>query len=115
MMRAAWIVNRTFVRAYKKSLDVHEALAQNRSRFASRLNEMSEELVNLAKEGERLRKLVRGMAGTRTRREADSIWTCRNSIRITEHGMRGMCKRPRCIWRRSVSWNDSRLDLDAES
>jgi hypothetical protein len=49
---------RTFVRAYKKSLEVHEALAQNRSRFAARLYEMSEELVNLAKEGERLRKLV---------------------------------------------------------
>lgn len=46
------------MRAYKKSLEVHETLAQNRSRFAARLNEMSEELVNLAKEGERLRKLV---------------------------------------------------------
>jgi hypothetical protein len=52
------LLHRTFVRAYKKSLEIHEALAQNRSRFAARLYEMSDELVNLAKEGERLRKLV---------------------------------------------------------
>jgi hypothetical protein len=84
-------------------LDVHEALAQNRSRFASRLNEMSEELVNLAKEGERLRKLVRVTSRTCARRKADWTWTGRDSTRITVHGMRGMCKRPRCIWRRSVA------------
>lgn len=46
----------SFLVAYKKSLDVHDSLAQNRARFAQRLYEMSDELVNLAKEGERLRK-----------------------------------------------------------
>jgi hypothetical protein len=52
------LIYRSFVQAYKKTLEVHEALAQNRTRFASRLYEMSDELVNLGKEGERLRKLV---------------------------------------------------------
>ena len=44
--------------AFNSTLRVHDTLAQNRLRFAQRLMEMSEELTNLAKEGERLRKLV---------------------------------------------------------
>lgn len=44
--------------AYHQSLRIHDSLAGNRSRFGIRLLEMSEELMNLAKEGERLRKTV---------------------------------------------------------
>ena len=51
--------HRSFVEAFNSTLRVHDTLAQNRLRFAQRLIEMSEELTNLAKEGERLRKLVR--------------------------------------------------------
>jgi hypothetical protein len=49
---------RSFVEAFNSTLRVHDTLAQNRLRFAQRLIEMSEELTTLAKEGERLRKLV---------------------------------------------------------
>lgn len=47
----------TFVNAYQGSLKLQDQLAQNRMRFAQRLNEMSDELLQLAREGERLRKL----------------------------------------------------------
>ncbi|KAI5454866.1 hypothetical protein NCC49_002145 [Naganishia albida] len=47
----------SFVEAYNATLKVHDALAQNRLRFAQRLIDMSEELTNLAKEGEKLRKV----------------------------------------------------------
>jgi hypothetical protein len=46
------------VEAYNATLKVHDTLAQNRLKFAQRLIDMSEELMNLAKEGERLRKVV---------------------------------------------------------
>jgi hypothetical protein len=39
-------------------MKIHEVLAENRLRFASRLNEMSEELANLAKEVDKNRKAV---------------------------------------------------------
>jgi hypothetical protein len=47
----------TFVDAYHAALRVHDTVAQNRVRFAQRLTEMSDELLALAREGERLRKL----------------------------------------------------------
>ncbi len=37
----------------------HEVMAENRIKFALRLNEMSEELANLAKEVDKNRKAVR--------------------------------------------------------
>lgn len=49
--------------AYQQSLKVQETLAQNRLRFAGRLNEMNEELQALAREGEKQRKLVSGRRG----------------------------------------------------
>jgi hypothetical protein len=52
------LMNRSFVEAYNATLRVHDTLAQNRLKFAQRLIEMSDELINLAKEGERLRKVV---------------------------------------------------------
>ena len=39
-------------------MKIHEIIAENRLRFASRLNEMSEELANLAKEVDKNRKAV---------------------------------------------------------
>lgn len=41
---------------------IHEVMADNRVRFAQRLNEMSEELANLAKEVDKNRKAVRCVA-----------------------------------------------------
>ena len=35
-------------------------VAENRIRFSQRLNEMADELLALAREGDKLRKLVRG-------------------------------------------------------
>lgn len=39
-------------------MKTHETMAENRIRFAQRLNEMSEELNNLSKEVEKTRKQV---------------------------------------------------------
>lgn len=47
----------SFVDAYHNSFRIHESLASNRLRFSQRLSETSDELLLLAKEGERLRKL----------------------------------------------------------
>ena len=44
--------------AYHSSLKLQDQLAQNRLRFSMRLNEMSDELLGLAREGEKLRKQV---------------------------------------------------------
>lgn len=38
---------------------IHETVAENKIRFAQRLNEMSDELANLAKEVDKSRKQVR--------------------------------------------------------
>ena len=40
-------------------MKIHEAMAENRLRFAQRLNEMSEELATLVKEVDKNRKQVR--------------------------------------------------------
>lgn len=51
--------------AYHGSLRLQENVAQQRIRFAQRLNEMSDELLGLAREGEKLRKLVSDPGSTR--------------------------------------------------
>jgi hypothetical protein len=48
----------SFVSAWQTTMKIHEIIAENRLRFASRLNEMSEELANLAKEVDKNRKAV---------------------------------------------------------
>ena len=53
------IVRRSFVSAWQSSLKIHETMAENRVRFAQRLNEMSEELATLVKEVDKNRKQVR--------------------------------------------------------
>ena len=44
--------------AWQSSMRIHETMAENRLRFAQRLNEMSDELANLSKEVEKNRKQV---------------------------------------------------------
>lgn len=41
------------------TMKIHEAMAENRLRFAQRLNEMSEELATIVKEVDKNRKQVR--------------------------------------------------------
>lgn len=48
----------SFVSAWQKSMKIHESIAESRIRFAQRLNEMSEELAQLAKEVDKNRKQV---------------------------------------------------------
>ena len=51
-------LHRSFVSAWQTSMRIHEMMAENRLRFAQRLNEMSDELNNLAKEVDKNRKQV---------------------------------------------------------
>ncbi|KZS94584.1 RhoGAP-domain-containing protein [Sistotremastrum niveocremeum HHB9708] len=52
----------SFVAAWQKSMKVHESIAESRIRFAQRLNEMSEELAQLAKEVDKNRKQTKDLA-----------------------------------------------------
>ena len=54
---------RSFVNAWQASMKIHEVMADNRIKFATRLNEMSEELANLAKEVDKNRKAVSAWFG----------------------------------------------------
>jgi hypothetical protein len=51
-------LGRSFVHAWQSSMKLHEVMAENRIRFAQRLNEMSDELASLAKEVDKNRKQV---------------------------------------------------------
>ncbi|KAJ7583131.1 Rho GTPase activation protein [Mycena floridula] len=52
----------TYVSAWQASMKIHEAMADNRLRFAHRLNEMSDELSTLAKEVDKNRKGTKDLA-----------------------------------------------------
>jgi len=52
----------SFVTAWQSSMRVHEVMADNRVKFAARLNEMSDELNNLAKEVEKNRKQTKDLS-----------------------------------------------------
>ncbi|KAI0642328.1 GTPase activating protein [Trametes meyenii] len=52
----------SFVNAWQSSMRTHEVMADNRIKFAARLNEMSDELSNLAKEVEKSRKATKDLA-----------------------------------------------------
>lgn len=52
-------LRRTFIKAYQDSLKTNDQIAQQRLRFATRLNEMGDELASLGKEMEKARKQVR--------------------------------------------------------
>lgn len=56
---------RTFIKAYQDSLKTNDQIAQQRLRFATRLNEMGDELASLGKEMEKARKQVRCRVSTR--------------------------------------------------
>jgi hypothetical protein len=56
VIRILTLFPRSFAIAWEKSMKVHEVMADNRMRFASTLNEMSEDLNNLAKEVDKTRK-----------------------------------------------------------
>lgn len=49
---------RSFVNSWQSCMKIHETMAENRLRFAQRLNEMSEDLAGLAKEVDKNRKQV---------------------------------------------------------
>ncbi|KAG8855526.1 hypothetical protein FRB96_007030 [Tulasnella sp. 330] len=52
----------TFVQAWTNTMKLHDVIAENRMRFGARLNEISEELANLAKEVEKNRKATKDLA-----------------------------------------------------
>lgn len=52
----------SFVSAWQSSMRLHEVMAENRIRFAQRLNEMSEELASLSKEVDKNRKQTKDLA-----------------------------------------------------
>ncbi|KAF9518998.1 hypothetical protein BS47DRAFT_1370866 [Hydnum rufescens UP504] len=52
----------TFVGAWHSAMKIHEIIGDNRIKFASRLNEMSEELNSLSKEVEKNRKATKDLA-----------------------------------------------------
>ncbi|KAG6835147.1 hypothetical protein H0H93_004421 [Arthromyces matolae] len=64
----------TFVSAWHGTLRIHELMAENRLRFAQRLNEMSEELANMTKEVEKNRKQTKELAARyeRTLQESEA-------------------------------------------
>lgn len=61
--KESYSYSRSFVLAYQSSLKVQDQLAHNRIRLSQRLNEMSDELLALAREGEKMRKQVNGACG----------------------------------------------------
>jgi hypothetical protein len=63
----------SFVKAYQDTLRLHDSLAQNRFKFATRLTEMADELSTLAKEMEKTRKAHKdtGMRYERLLQDAD--------------------------------------------
>ncbi|KAH9926242.1 GTPase activating protein [Epithele typhae] len=52
----------SFVEAWQASMRIHDTMAEKRSSFAIRLNEMSEELQNLVKEVEKNRKATKDLS-----------------------------------------------------
>ncbi|KAG1899468.1 Rho GTPase activation protein [Suillus fuscotomentosus] len=52
----------SFVGAWQSSMKIHDIMAENRIRFAQRLNEMSDELASLAKEVDKNRKQTKELA-----------------------------------------------------
>ncbi|KAA1468895.1 GTPase activating protein [Dentipellis sp. KUC8613] len=62
----------SFVTSWQTAMKIHETMAENRIRFAQRLNEMSEELANLAKEVDKNRKQTKELATRYERSLQDS-------------------------------------------
>ncbi|KAF8517885.1 RhoGAP-domain-containing protein [Hysterangium stoloniferum] len=62
----------SFVNAWQASMHIHEVIAENRSRFAQRLSDISEELNSLAKHVDKGRKETKELAGRYERLLVDS-------------------------------------------
>ncbi|KAJ3522003.1 hypothetical protein NMY22_g12074 [Coprinellus aureogranulatus] len=76
----------TFVDAWMNSMRIHEAMAENRLRFAQRLNEMSEELATIVKEVDKNRKQTKDLATRYERALQDSeaaTEKCKNRLDVT--------------------------------
>ncbi|PPQ79686.1 hypothetical protein CVT25_003260 [Psilocybe cyanescens] len=76
----------SFVSAWQSSMRIHEAMAENRIRFAQRLNEMSEELGTLVKEVDKNRKQTKDLATRyeRALQESEGITEkCKNRLDFT--------------------------------
>ncbi|KDR67998.1 hypothetical protein GALMADRAFT_257554 [Galerina marginata CBS 339.88] len=76
----------TFVSAWQSSMRIHEAMAENRLRFAQRLNEMSEELATLVKEVDKNRKQTKDLATRyeRALQESEGVTEkCKNRLDFT--------------------------------
>ncbi|KAF9477751.1 GTPase activating protein [Pholiota conissans] len=76
----------TFVSAWQSSMRIHEAMADNRTKFAHRLNEMGEELANLVKEVDKSRKQTKDLATRyeRALQESEGVTEkCKNRMDFT--------------------------------
>ncbi|KAF8159815.1 hypothetical protein B0H34DRAFT_782440 [Crassisporium funariophilum] len=76
----------SFVSAWQQSMRVHEMMAENRIRFSQRLNEMGDELSNLAKEVDKNRKQTKDLATRyeRALQESEGITEkCKNRLDFT--------------------------------
>ncbi|KAF4610559.1 hypothetical protein D9613_006706 [Agrocybe pediades] len=76
----------SFVSAWQSSMRIHESMADNRIRFAQRLNEMSEELGNLVKEVDKNRKQTKDLATRyeRALQESETLTEkCKNRLDFT--------------------------------
>ncbi|EJD47891.1 RhoGAP-domain-containing protein [Auricularia subglabra TFB-10046 SS5] len=62
----------TFVSAWQTSMKIHDVMADNRIKFAQRLNEMSDDLATLAKEVDKNRKQTKELAARFERTLQDS-------------------------------------------
>ncbi|TEB29117.1 GTPase activating protein [Coprinellus micaceus] len=76
----------SFVDAWMNTMKIHEAMAENRLRFAQRLNEMSEELATIVKEVDKNRKQTKDLATRYERALQDSEAAtdkCKNRLDVT--------------------------------
>ncbi|KAJ2911869.1 hypothetical protein MD484_g8549, partial [Candolleomyces efflorescens] len=76
----------TFVSAWMSTMRVHEMMAENRLRFAQRLNEMSEELATIVKEVDKNRKQTKDLASRyeRSLQESETATEkCKNRLDFT--------------------------------
>ncbi|KAG8930277.1 hypothetical protein FRC02_004410 [Tulasnella sp. 418] len=65
----------SFVTAWQSTMRLHEVIAENRLKFAQRLNEMADELTNLSKEVDKNRKSAKELASRYERALTESEMT----------------------------------------
>jgi Rho GTPase-activating protein RGD1 len=87
-----FILTSSFVNAWQTTMKIHEIVAENRLRFASRLNEMSEELATLAKEVDKNRKSVYRFI---VHEVVVHLWPITPRLRTSQPGMNVVCRIPK--------------------